>query len=1057
MKFPKYIFAVGGAGKDIVYNMLEKDWILRDIIKPKNGHTEVNITIIDTALDEANERGPEDVGDIIKIKQFEKKIKDLQNEYRQNIESAQMSIGTIDIKYELLTSRMVLNTPHALIGMGDTIKRSTGTEVWWMNDPKLDDINLGLWSERVMDHENLRQQNFAMGVYRKRAIAKAIYYKAIAEGHFRPNIGDNEDVAILAGLGGGTGSGMTIDLAKRLKAIQPMSNIVLFGLLSTLKESGDEKANSFAMLSELEYTCVNKDKNIFKNIILCPIEQTQCRGRQTSRNEDKKLLEEYDDVFPQMFISYYNRGQSARDVFDTLPGYAPFVIATAQLVRYNINEIKKFRENVIEILQKKQASMIDETKIYTDIQKFIDEFYRVNDGVKAAFSDEDKLLIENRLSKFKSILQNEFFSKQLQYNSVIFLNDAMQAGIKLTKTNNVDDQIPNINSQIEAIAIPAFKDTVDETLFEVLKKDALMINELRITLSSVNKIQDIAIRNALKAVITNDKGSVGREINNIKNDAEDLKTDRATVEQALEGLLNKMAILDKDLNASIETMLKEWKEREYKNFVLLSSIDEFNIELNKDIIYLKSELKEYADKLNNTSKLSELKKLDFEKSIENIEEVLDKIYKELLSKIEFNFTDKGLIRECLRNLLEYRKNCIKYKKGVGFFDKLFKTREGENYKKLKSEIESLETRINRTGIFKVEKGLAVNTYKTNVDTIVQTKKTETVKSMIDDIRNMFQSASDETLLHIKDVLLDPVSRKEMDQNIIALIKEHKNYAAESTKIRSEISDTQKNLNAILERLKILDSLSPRLTAMPTILARYSGLLDKYHSYVENIKDHAAAIYDQHRKPIYVTDIQPSNVLQFMTLQNDINGMLRDNGEISNLKTKLEQGLSRTMDTKYNVMVKNDISSRDGQHKWRNIKAANSIVTIAKIVEPSLIGTEMRVRSSFGLQEITSYSDWVCQVGDPWEIGIVMFVGGVPLDNIVNVVDSGEGFRTHYLRSEPKVLFHHAYMLEEGKLVKRKKVLNIEVESDKATLLQDDSSVGQWFAQNYDILEIKKCL
>src|SRR3972149_8065260 len=201
MKMPKQIFAIGGAGKDIIYKIFEKEWILREILEPNFKRTEVNVTIIDTALDEADGKD----GDIEKIMAIREKIKTIQDEMRIKI-GENKSLGNIEIIYELLTNRMVLNTPQSLIEIGDQVKRSTGAAVWWMNDKLLGDM----WSEKVMDQENLRQLNFSRGVYRKRAIAKAIYFKAISEGHFRPNILDNEDIAIITGLGGGTGSGISI-------------------------------------------------------------------------------------------------------------------------------------------------------------------------------------------------------------------------------------------------------------------------------------------------------------------------------------------------------------------------------------------------------------------------------------------------------------------------------------------------------------------------------------------------------------------------------------------------------------------------------------------------------------------------------------------------------------------------------------------------------------------------------------------------------------------------------------------------------------------------------
>ncbi len=1042
MKMPKQIFAIGGAGKDIIYKIFEKEWILRGILEPDFTKTNVNVTIIDTALDEADGKD----GDIEKIMAIREKIKTIQDEMRLKI-GADKFLGNIEITYELLTNRMVLNTPQSLIAIGDQVKKSTGAAVWWMNDKLLGDM----WSEKVMDHENLRQLNFARGVYRKRAIAKAIYFKAISEGHFKPNILDKEDIAIIAGLGGGTGSGMSIDLAKRLKSIQPMANIALFGILSTLKESQDEKVNSFAMLSELEYTCLNRDKNILKNIILVPIEQTKCRGRQSSRNEDKKLLEEFDNVFPQMFVSYYNRGHGSQDVFDNLPNYAPFIVATAQLIRYNIEEIKKFREDVNKVLKDKELAMDDEKQIYSNVQKFIDEFYRAGNDIKTLSSDEDRWLVNDRISKFKSIMENEFFSKQLQYNSVMHMKSAFAAGIKVTNSNSIEDQILNIRSQIDAIAVQSFKDITDEALFNVLKRDIDMIDELKNILISINRIHDVTIKNAMRFVITNSNIDLGREITNIIVLIRDQNNDKAQLNEKIGSLELKLKKFEAEVAKSVEVKTREWKENESKKIGLLDSIDTFSSTLNKNLMVLKSELDEFVKRLNTTNRVSDIKEIN----TLTIENMLEDIYRESLNKIELEYKDKNLINESLRNLKELKKNQIKEKKGVSTLDKWLKTGRYKNHILLSSEIISLTTRIERAGVFKIEKGKISNIYRSNVETVANTKKAEILNAIIQDSKNMFPTVSDELFNSLKVVLEDTIKRK--DVSIESIIKAHNNYDVEIVKINEDLMEKRNELSKLSNKLKVYEAVIPTLKTMPAILVRYFDRLVNYHTYVANIEAHSKAIYDQRKKPIYVTDIQPTNILQIMTVQNDINGMLNDNSEISNLKAKLEEALIHTMDNKYNTLVQNTIASKDGKRIWKNSKAGCSIVTIAKNVEPAIIGTEMRVRNTFGIQGETDYSDWVCQYGDPWEIGIVMFISGVPLDNIVNVVDAGEGFNAYYKKIEPKVFLNHSYMLEEGKLVKRKAVLNIEAEDQKAILLKENKEIEAWYANNFEIMEIQKCL
>ena len=48
INFPGRIFAIGGAGKELVYTMLETEWVLREILRPKFSRSMINVTIVDT-------------------------------------------------------------------------------------------------------------------------------------------------------------------------------------------------------------------------------------------------------------------------------------------------------------------------------------------------------------------------------------------------------------------------------------------------------------------------------------------------------------------------------------------------------------------------------------------------------------------------------------------------------------------------------------------------------------------------------------------------------------------------------------------------------------------------------------------------------------------------------------------------------------------------------------------------------------------------------------------------------------------------------------------------
>ena len=89
----------------------------------------------------------------------------------------------------------------------------------------------------------------------------------------------------------------------------------------------------------------------------------------------------------------------------------------------------------------------------------------------------------------------------------------------------------------------------------------------------------------------------------------------------------------------------------------------------------------------------------------------------------------------------------------------------------------------------------------------------------------------------------------------------------------------------------------------------------------------------------------------------------------------------------------------------------------------------------------------------------MFIAGVPFDNIRNIIDPRAGYHRFYqnIDKSEMIFFHHSYMLEEGKFIKRNKIFNIEDENDKILFLQDDKEIKSMLLQNHEEKDIKKCL
>jgi len=1044
MNFPRYIFAVGGAGKNLLYMTLEKEWILREIIKPQFSPTAIDITIIDTAIDEENE-------DRERIEKIENHIKILEDEYRSNIDSEGSEgriIGKIGISYMLLTKDMILQSPYDLIGIGKEVKRATGADVWWINDPE----KLGEdWQKRVINRENFKELNFTKGVYRKRAIGKAIYYKAVSEGKFDIDLLQTAQVDILVGLGGGTGSGMAFDLAKKFKSIQPTADITLFGILSTLDESPDEKANNYAMISEIEYGYLNRDTP-FKDIIFIPMEVTRYPGRERASDEHERLLKEFDETIPYILMAYHNN--PAQLFFANVPGYAPFIIATSQLVRYNVASIKRLKDKLIDAFNNKDSSLKDEEDIYIAIKKFIDEFYA--DIIKSGqLPDEDKTFIkDDRFSKFNTILGHKFFV-ELDYNSVKYLKRAVDAGIAGatgTTTEDIGKQISSIKGEVETISIgeDGYKEDADLRLHKILKKDIETIEVIKDLLDIVNKIQNNIVRETLKTIIKADEYSLGRKLNQIREELDKFNGKKKQLEGNSKTLEEEIKNFDDSIKKDIDKNNQEWQQNERKNIELLESIDDKVPVLINDFTDLKNKLKEFSLRINS---LNNIKNIEVE-PIFGIEDAVNKISQEL-EKIGMYYDDRNIMVKNLINIKELKKAHIESKKRLPIVDKILgivvKTDRIKKQKESTNKVLLKSTELNSDKIFEatINHGLSVSSvYQYNIEQKIENRKLDIIDGIIKRTSEIFQNADPKFFSELKGPLLNPAKRKMVD--IREIVKSNLGYVGDINK-RNEILKERRieidNISNSIYQLKSLENILKNNTA---VVKRHSVNLKDYYTKIANIEKDVVAMHSVSRDVVkYIMEMQPTNIYKATLTDANINSILVDKDEVSSLKQNLKGGLERTIDNRYNVLLRRVIETADNMKRWDRTKVMNTFVTLANM-EPDDIDARRIITNAFSVTS-NNYSQWKCPSGDIWEVGIVLFVAGVPFDNIRNITDPRAGYHRYYenLSNSEMIFFHHSYMLEKGKFVKRVKVFNLENEEDKLMFLQSDKDVRSSFLQNYE--------
>jgi hypothetical protein len=1031
MNFPRYMFAIGGAGKNLVYTTLEKEWIIREILKPQFSPTEVDITIIDTATIEENR-------DREKITEIEKNIERIEEEYRSNSINTGQNIGRINIVYKLLTKEMNLQSPYALIGIEDKVKKATGATTWWINDSELGDE----WTNKVMSKENFQELNFSKGVYRKRAIGKAIYYKAISEGLFKININRSAQIDIITGLGGGTGSGIALDLAKKLKVIQPTADIALFGILSTLNESPDEKANNFAALGEIEHAFLN-GKSPFKEVILIPMEITEFPGREQASDIHEELLREFDETVPHIFVAYHNN--QAERLFTGFPDFSPFIIATSQLVRYNVESIKKLKDDLIEALNDKDTSLKNEEDLYSAIRKFIDEFYP--EEFQNNLSDDDKSFIKDRLSKFNSVLEHALF-QELNYNGVILLKKVVEDGIRGSGSEDIEKQISGIKAETDMISVGSegYKEETDKILYDMLKKDIDLINESKDVLNLVNNnVKDDLIRETLKIIIKVDEDRSRNKLNKIREEISKLNSKRKQLDGNIKILgEEKKSYLEKVGN-QIEKSNGEWKQTESNNIAQLKLIDEVVPTIVAHVNNLKLEIGEYASRLN---KINNAKTVGIE-PIGTIEDLLNKIDSDL-GKIGIYYDNKAIIMRNLNNAKEFRRAQIEFGQNIPFLDKLLRTRRVAKAKDAKNRTMLKIAELNSDRIFEVKGSSISGVYNYDVESRATGRKDEIINKIINRLKDKdyFQNAEPELFDNLKELLMLPEKRRDAD--IKEIVRSHIGFKSDINKIESNLDEKRSEIARVSRDFDVFKALEILITkTIKDILGNHARSLKSYHEKISNIGKDVKAMHKAKKNTIrYIMEIQPTNIYKATITGANINNILEDQGEDITLRQNLRDAANRTVDVRYNMLVRRIIENESHDKRWARSKVLSAFVTIANI-DLAVINAGDIVVNAFDIDR-ESRSEWKCPFGDAWGAGMVLFVTGVPLDNIRSVTDPSAGYYRHYKDEDNNSIFlHHSYMLEEGKYIKRKTIFNIEQKTDRDLLLQDDNAVEQLYSQNFE--------
>lgn len=376
---PDTLIGLGGGGSRVVYRFMQQRWILDEVLDngPSNGDhgpDTLRATTIDTAInDDWHDDKKKNVEDVISAA-----ISD--SDYEEEDRYLEFEGPTI-IPNELTTGwkKEMLTSPKSIGKLRD----DTGLNSWWLKNGRdpLDNVN---------------EKGFDSGVDRLRAVSKSLYHIADHTGVETVKVRPEGTAVIVTSLGGGTGSGLALDLAADLAP--DVDEIHLFGVLPRDRAGADLKANAHAALSEFEYSELTGE-GPFDSITLIP-----------HLDEVSEKNQEFEMAVIRTMIARLNGGDNIKKLRPrggdqaSAPAYAPFTFAYPVTLRYDFEAKEQAKDVVERTLDDKRTELRKESDLYDVVKQYLRESFADTAGAELESQDQGRLDIgSNGLSRVAAL------------------------------------------------------------------------------------------------------------------------------------------------------------------------------------------------------------------------------------------------------------------------------------------------------------------------------------------------------------------------------------------------------------------------------------------------------------------------------------------------------------------------------------------------------------------------------------------------------------------------------------------------------------------------------
>ncbi|WP_311171991.1 tubulin-like doman-containing protein [Halobellus ordinarius] len=599
-RLPDNLVGIGQAGKRIVDHYLSQEWIL------EQGVAEFDSWGIPEGFDAylVDTEAYSQQDDERRVREHTERIEAIAEQSGRPPETVSTSveyINPVDDAPDELVTRAGLTSAASV----REIAEEAGLDAWWLEDD-----------------DRLLNDGYDHGLSRRRGLGKALLHASQA-GNGRMAALPAElagSTTIVVGLGGGTGAGMAIDLAKQIEGYG-QTNLV--ATLPAPEESDENAANAFAALSELEYLAL-QGQNPFTNILLVPFAPA------SDLDDHEGFLDGVTKaiVARENLVAVDRLDESGPNPLP--PAFAPFTVAIPQTLRYTVEDVKDVARTLRAYRDEKREALDAELDLYRELREVLIEEWGgdvgealddTRDGVygrneEFRLNEADTYFLRGRIEELEAWLGEEAFdsldNKAIHEwrDQLADWRDVISDAVGDRPTEEfVGELTARLRSRVETLQPPEdrYPAEPDEQALDSLVRDEVRAIALRADLLRAGRLIEVGdpdaepVGKAITAAM-----DPGRDVWVAARDLEN-ESDRFAHEiNAVESDLDTLDDLEADLVERRDEAVDSWHDAVVDDVEALVEVDALTDEIHRRLDDLEHEIVDAVRKIEGATAPDEL-------------------------------------------------------------------------------------------------------------------------------------------------------------------------------------------------------------------------------------------------------------------------------------------------------------------------------------------------------------------------------------------------------------------------------------------------------------------